>query len=400
MLITDLLYTTSIIFCYCLFKCSLFPEKLLGNLIHYNFVRLGPLGIKIGQILSHRVDFIPEDICKILSKLTCHINSAEDEDDNVEFLKKFTNYKMIGSGCIANSYLIEIDNRKLVAKVKRNNIKRKILDSVNRIHNLISFMNSMNLLPFAEEMIKKLEGIFNILIRQADFDNELSEMHYFYDKYKDSDKIIVPRPYRELSNDNVIVMDYLDGKDIGVLSKDEKYKYALDLWNFAFESTFVEGHWHSDLHKGNLVFHDEKLGIIDYGITGKFSILEKTIILNYNTFLAKKQFDAAARLYVTQMTKMLKPSSKFDRFNKSLFIHDVSLILSEYFDINDGCPDIFGSVKSLSGVSRKYGALFNDRFVEFELAFSTLLSVLSELGDKSTYEYLVSSCIGKQVNTA
>ncbi len=386
-IIKDLFFTMICFICYCLYKLSFFPETILGQLVRYNFIRLGPLGIKIGQILSHRVDFIPEDICKILTELTCDVQLFENDDDN-SFLNRFDEFEKLGSGCIANSYLVKYNDKQLVAKIKRKNIKRKIVDSVSRIHNLIRFMNTFHIMPFAEEMTKKLEGIFNILIRQADFTNEINELNYFYEKYKYSDKIIVPKPYFDYSNENVIVMDYLEGKDIRLLTNDEKDKTALDLWNFAFESTFIDGHWHSDLHKGNLVFSNDKLGIIDFGITGKFTTMEKTIILNYTTFLVKKQFYAAARLYVLRMTKM----TKFNRFNKSLFIHDVSVILSEYYDINKGCPDIFESVKVLSKISRKYGAIFNDRFVEFELAFSTLLSVLSELGEKSIYEYLVSSC--------
>ena len=31
---------------------------------------MGPTGIKIGQVLSHRIDILPQNICIILSKLT------------------------------------------------------------------------------------------------------------------------------------------------------------------------------------------------------------------------------------------------------------------------------------------------------------------------------------------
>lgn len=392
--VTDLFNSIYLFFAYVFYRLRIINNITFGTVIKQYLLILGPLGIKIGQLLSHRIDFIPEDICNLLSELTNNVSSDCSDVEYIidkEILQGFTNCKLIGGGCVANSYLGEHDGKQYVIKIKRLNIERIILDSVLRIRNLIRVVNLFRIFALGEEMMSKLERIFNILIRQSDFKREINELNYFYLKYEMSDTIIVPKPYFHLSSNDRIVMDYLQGRDMSELSEIEKKNHALELWKFSYESAFMDGHWHSDLHKGNLVFLNNKLGIIDYGITGKFTTLERTIILNYTTFIVKKQFYSAARVYVLRMTK-INNIKNIKRFDKSLFVQDVCEILKEYFNTKDNLPDIFGSVKALAVVSRKYGTVFNDRFVEFELAFSTLLNVLVELGGRTIYEYFENTC--------
>ena len=40
----------------------------IGKVLKNIFIKMGPTGIKIGQVLSHRIDILPQNICIILSK--------------------------------------------------------------------------------------------------------------------------------------------------------------------------------------------------------------------------------------------------------------------------------------------------------------------------------------------
>ena len=154
------------------------------------------------------------------------------------------------------------------------------------------------------------------------------------------------------------------------------------MWNFSFKSAFIDGHWHSDLHKGNLIFMDKKLGIIDFGLIGYLSIFEKSVILNYNSHILKKEWIMASRLFVSKMIKP-KISNEKDKINFTNEIHD---ILKNNFDVDN--PNIFRSVSELSECCKKYNTKFNNNYVSFELAFSTLANTFYELGNSNLFDFM------------
>jgi len=88
------------------------------------------------------------------------------------------------------------------------------------------------------------------------------------------------------------------------------------LWGFSFESSFVYGRYHCDLHLGNIMLcganggvltgdsdidGDVRLCILDYGLVGKVSGFSKSVLFNYNAHIFKKEWHLAARLFVKKM---------------------------------------------------------------------------------------------------
>ena len=381
----DFLFINYLFIFYYLFRLKFVSSTTFGKLLRYNLIRLGPIGIKIGQLLSHRIDYLHPDICKLLTKLTSDIpDISNDEEINhdISILNEYPHWEKLGSGCIANTYIIRLNKEQYVIKIKKKNISGKISDSIKRIHNILIIFKFLRIDTLVSDFILKLDKCFDSLIRQSNFKYELKELNYFYNNYNNKG-IVIPKPYDEFSNDSIIVMEYLEGRSFEELNQKEKSFYANELWNFAFNSAFIKGHWHSDLHKGNIVLMKNKLGIIDFGLTGLFSKLERITILNYSVSLIKRNFLQAAHIYVNKMTLTIKHIE----YTKSYFIYEISEILKKYYsDFKN--PNIFASVKEMSNVSKKYGKKFGEKFVEFELAFATLMNTMIEISNISIFEYL------------
>ena len=102
----------------------------IGVILRDLFIKMGPTGIKIGQVLSHRVDIFPKAICIILSKLTDSVPglNAKDEKKLLDYAKRLVNYETtpikLGAGCIAVTYLTTIKGKDIVMKIKRPNLDR------------------------------------------------------------------------------------------------------------------------------------------------------------------------------------------------------------------------------------------------------------------------------------
>tara|TARA_Y100000739_G_scaffold164569_1_gene142576 strand:- start:143 stop:1309 length:1167 start_codon:yes stop_codon:yes gene_type:complete len=357
-------------------------DDLEGNSIRNIFYFFGPTGIKIGQVLSHRRDILKPNICKALSELTDNviINDNNDENEILSYVKQYINYESqpirIGSGCIAVTYSCVLKDKTLLLKVKRKNIEKTLIESYDNLYSILWFFSKFGIIDYDN----KLEKIKDTLLRQTDFELELDELEYFYSKYRNNNEIVIPKVYRYLSNENIIAQEYLIGNSLKNINSRERLEYGRILWKFSFESSFIDGHWHSDLHKGNIIFLDNyRIGIIDYGLTGVLNSFERAVLLNYNTHILKREWHQAARLYVTKMTE------KRIRLKRHDFVDDISQILENNFDSD---PNIPKCVSELATCSRKYGTNFNNKYVQFELAFSTFSFTMSELGYPNIYDFM------------
>ena len=115
------------------------------------------------------------------------------------------------------------------------------------VHQLFWILSACKLIQFND----KLDKIKHALLKQTNFVRELDELTYFYNQYNDSENLEIPKPYPTLSNENILSMSYIEGHSISNIYDQEKQFVANNLWNL-LSSAFVHGHWHADLHKGNI----------------------------------------------------------------------------------------------------------------------------------------------------
>jgi predicted unusual protein kinase regulating ubiquinone biosynthesis (AarF/ABC1/UbiB family) len=82
-------------------------------------------------------------------------------------------------------------------------------------------------------------------------------------------------------NNNVIVMDYLDGCNINTKKKEELLPYADTIKRFVLNSYLDFKEIHADMHAGNIILlQDDKVGLIDFGLTIEISSKQSNDIFN------------------------------------------------------------------------------------------------------------------------
>lgn len=119
---------------------------------------------------------------------------------------------------------------------------------------------------------------------ETDYNLEIQNTNYFYNFYKNSPDVVTPRVYESLSNDRVIVQDFIPGPTFAdaltAKTKDKsasqiiKESTGSNLWaqltlaggeflKMACSADYVFG----DPHPGNIkLLPDNKIGFIDFGI--------------------------------------------------------------------------------------------------------------------------------------
>ncbi len=262
--------------------------KTLGYRLRLCFQELGPTFIKLGQLLSTREDIFDSsfiDEMKILRDQVKGIPFEEAKKSIESSLGKkiAENFKSfdetpIGTASIGVVYQGELlSGEKVVIKIRRPEIVQDIETDFSIMMFLILQAEK------ASEEIKYL-GISRIL---KDFSIRLQNELNFNIEALNTDRIretiskhdpeklfVIPKVYKELLKENIIVMDKLEGipfTDIPKIKREsENVLDCLESGVKIFIKSFLqEGFFHADLHGGNFfLLEGNRLGLIDFGLVG------------------------------------------------------------------------------------------------------------------------------------
>jgi ubiquinone biosynthesis protein len=97
----------------------------------------------------------------------------------------------------------------------------------------------------------------------------------------DDDRVHVPVVHTELSTARILVMEWLDGVSVREVERIDalgldRARLAETLLRSSLRQMLVDGRFHADPHPGNvLVLADGRLGLIDFGATGRLDPLQQ-----------------------------------------------------------------------------------------------------------------------------
>ena len=262
--------------------------KTLGYRLRLCFQELGPTFIKLGQLLSTREDIFDSSFIDEMKILRDQVKGIPFEEARksiesslgkkiAESFKSFDETP-IGTASIGVVYQGELlSGEKVVIKIRRPEIVQDIETDFSIMMFLILQAEK------ASEEIKYL-GISRIL---KDFSIRLQNELNFNIEALNTDRIretiskhdpeklfVIPKVYKELLKENIIVMDKLEGipfTDIPKIKREsENVLDCLESGVKIFIKSFLqEGFFHADLHGGNFfLLEGNRLGLIDFGLVG------------------------------------------------------------------------------------------------------------------------------------
>ncbi|NRA49062.1 MAG: hypothetical protein HRU12_07995, partial [Phaeodactylibacter sp.] len=192
-----------------------------GNSLREVLQALGPTFIKLGQILSSRPDLVSPEISSRLADLQEQVESRKPARVKrliAQYLGRELNSvfghfeeEPIAAGSVAHVYRAELLDGSVVAvKILRPGVRwRLICDMVlfSATAKILSLVPRMRLIPLAT----MVEEVRHVLICQLDLSAEACHYTKFRENFCRSSHVQLPRIHSELSNDRVLVMEYLDG---------------------------------------------------------------------------------------------------------------------------------------------------------------------------------------------
>ncbi|SFH89534.1 ABC1 kinase family protein [Halpernia frigidisoli] len=245
---------------------------------------LGPTFVKFGQAFAGREDLLPAELIAELQKLQDNVNLddldletvlTENLGENYQDYFSEISHQPLASASIAQVYLAKlISGEKVVLKVKRPKIDKMIKGDLLLMKDLVKVLNQY--FEFAENL--NLEQGINTfeksLLQELSFVNERENIERFAKNFKDDSRTIVPKVYPNLSNNDVLCLEFIDGFKITDFASIEKNnlsasKLAEECLQLFLAQILEHGFFHADPHAGNiLVTKEGKIIFIDFGATG------------------------------------------------------------------------------------------------------------------------------------
>ncbi len=247
---------------------------------------LGTTFIKIGQILSTRIDLVSEEYCYELKKLQDETTPVSfDEIRTVvesELKSKIEDIFLefdpipLASASIAQVHRAVLKNGvKVAVKIQKPNIEEKVNADLEILSYLASFSDRLRI--FAENIsFSELVAEFKKnLMREIDFLYEAINAIKFRENFKNQEGVYIPEIYRDYTTKKILVMELIEGvrltriKDCHIEELDCQLlaeRGAMAVLKMIFE----DGFFHADPHPGNIMVKEpnRELVFLDFGMVG------------------------------------------------------------------------------------------------------------------------------------
>lgn len=227
---------------------------------------MGPLAIKLGQLLSTRRDLIPPEVLQQLALLQDRVKPFDNDVAKMriqESLKADVNTlfarfdaQPLAAASIAQVHTAALhDGREVVVKVTRPNIRNQILQDFEILSWLGDFLEKRLEAARALHLSEIIQDYRQIILNELDLtleaDNTRRMRHYF----TGSSMMYVPEVY--MDSKDVLVAERITGVPISdIATFDELGMDRADLarkgLTIFFTQVFRDNFFHADMHPGNV----------------------------------------------------------------------------------------------------------------------------------------------------
>ncbi len=280
---------------------------------------LGPVFIKLGQMLSTRRDLLADDIAQELTKLQDNVPSFPADqakaiiekslkcDVNEAFLR-FDN-EPFASASIAQVHGAQLkDGTEVIVKVVRPGIKKVISRDIALMYviaELAERFSSAGRRLHAVEVVAEYE---KTIYDELNLQREAANASQLRRNFNQSAALYVPEIYWDYVRRDVMVMERISGIPIG--QTEALVEHGVNLERLSergveifFTQVFKHNFFHADMHPGN-IFVDLKNPdnaqyiAVDFGIMGSLNTDDQRYLAENFLAFFKRDYQRVAQLHV------------------------------------------------------------------------------------------------------
>lgn len=271
-------------------------ERELAKALRDTLEQCGGIFVKFGQVLSTRKELLPPIFIEELEKLQQHVKPlSEQQVDTIlkENLKgqdqqifSYFDKSPLASASIGQVHkaVLKETNEPVVVKLLRPEVKGIMTEDLTILMEFAGWITSKS--KWAENLgfYDLAKGFSLALSEEIDFHIEARNMEQMGNIVQIGKvDVKVPKVFHDVSNENLIVMEFVKGKSVSVATdlfqteQVDRHEFAKNLLYAFLEQALISGIFHADPHPGNIYLEQDtgKLVMLDYGAVGRLAVQQQ-----------------------------------------------------------------------------------------------------------------------------
>jgi ubiquinone biosynthesis protein len=345
------------------------------------FEQLGPTFVKLGQMLSTRVDLLPPTWTTELAQLHSHVAPVPFDDllpqvEQALGRSPFEVFSDLEREPYAAASIAQVHRAKLasgtpvILKIRRPGIEAKIDADLRILERLASLVERE--IPEVRryrpvQVVGQLRGS---LERELDLAVEARNTERFARNFADDLDILVPRVYWEWTSSAMNVQEHIEGirgNDLVAIDNAGLDRKALAARgaDAVLKMILVDGFFHADPHPGNVMYlRGNRIALIDFGMVGRLSPVRRRQIVDLLAGLARHDEET--------MLEVLLDWRGDDFVDEARLATDLGEFVFDYADMQLKDLKIGVLLRKVSAILREHSILLP---VDLTLMFKALISL-------------------------
>ncbi len=308
------------------------PEQLARDL-----EKLGPTFIKLGQVLSTRVDLLPPAYLAALARLQDDIEPFSfdevkrivEEELGVRLSKAFSVFeeRPVAAASLGQVHRAALRDGRIVAvKVQRPGVAETVAKDLEALAEIAGFLEARTNAGRRYDLAGTVEEFRTAITQELDYLSEANNLRLLGANLKEFALIVVPQPVEGYTSTRVLTMDYVSGTKVTAVSPVVKIDLERDvladtLVHAYLKQIVLDGVFHADPHPGNVLITDDGLlALIDLGMIGRLSPQMQERLLKLLLAISEGRGEDVAEVAMSL-------GEKLPEFNDAGFRRDIAALV-------------------------------------------------------------------------
>jgi ubiquinone biosynthesis protein len=366
---------------------------------------LGPMFIKLGQMLSTRGDLLPEAYRVELAKLVDDVPPLpadvitqvirEELGAAPEAIFASFDSAPLASASIGQVHTARlVDGRDVVVKVRKPGVETLVQTDLEILADLLDTWAPR--LPGLNQYDAKgvLREFSESLLAELDYRREAANERFFRTVFANEPGFAIPDVVGEYSTGRVLTHERVEGRkvsEVADLSNRRRAAVSQRIARFVLEPAFAHGVFYADPHAGNLLIQaDGTLAVVDFGTVGRLTPEARRRVAGM--FLAISRRDAE-RL-TDRLIEVTAPRHPVDR---PQITSDVERLLEHYVDVSFDDVPIGNALSEILHVLRRHQLRLPSNLAALIKALVMCEGILQTLDPESSLTDYLQPMAGKLV---
>jgi ubiquinone biosynthesis protein len=267
------------------------PAAVRARRLRDALEELGPTFAKLGQILSTRPDLLPPEFVAELASLQddvapmteAEVVSVMEEELGVPWEDVFDSIdaEPLAAGTIGQVHRARLESGdRVVVKVQRPTARDEILRDLSLLELFAEKTSNRAVFHRVIDLPAAIEHLSSSLRRELDFKQEAGNIERMRSVVASFSRIGAPAVYEQLTTSRLLVLEEIPGVPVRQAPQGPaRREAARQLLEFYYRQILGDGFFHADPHPGNMLWSDEQIYFLDFGMVGELPAETRDLLL-------------------------------------------------------------------------------------------------------------------------